>query len=42
VTMTPSDGAPIKNTGNVLSIFKKQSNGKWALYRDANMLMRVE
>lgn len=42
VTMTPSNGAPMKNAGNVLSIFKKQPNGKWALHRDANMLMRVE
>jgi uncharacterized protein (TIGR02246 family) len=38
VTITPkSSGAPIKRSGNTLSILQKQS-GKWVLYRDANLL----
>jgi uncharacterized protein (TIGR02246 family) len=38
VTIKPKPaGAPIKRSGNTLSILKKQS-GKWLLYRDANLL----
>lgn len=38
VTITPkASAAPIKRSGNALSILKKQS-GKWLLYRDANLL----
>jgi len=37
VVMTPKGGATVKRVGNVLSILKRQ-NGKWVMFRDANML----
>jgi uncharacterized protein (TIGR02246 family) len=41
VVIVPNEGAPpIKRQGNTLSIFRKQ-NGKWVLFRDANMLAVV-
>ncbi len=40
VTMTPIvGGAPMTRTGPTLTIFKKLSNGRWAISRDANMLV---
>jgi uncharacterized protein (TIGR02246 family) len=33
-----SDGNEVIRAGNALSIFRKQSNGSWALTRDANLL----
>lgn len=40
VTMTLKNGsAPITRAGPTLTIFKKQSNGRWAIARDANMLV---
>ena len=42
VVVTPRNGgAPIKRTGDVLSVLKKQEGG-WVIVRDANMLSRVE
>jgi uncharacterized protein (TIGR02246 family) len=42
VIMTPKKGgAPVKRTGNTLSILQKQ-NGAWVIARDANMLAVVE
>jgi uncharacterized protein (TIGR02246 family) len=38
VTVTPLEGAPQRREGYTLSIFGKNSNGKWLLVRDANML----
>jgi uncharacterized protein (TIGR02246 family) len=38
VTVTPPDGKQIRRSGNILSIFRKKSDGSWVLYRDANML----
>jgi uncharacterized protein (TIGR02246 family) len=41
VVMTPKKGgAPIKRTGNTMSILKKQ-DGAWVIFRDANMLAPV-
>jgi uncharacterized protein (TIGR02246 family) len=41
VVVTPPGGAPpIKRAGHTLSILRKQ-NGKWVLWRDANMLSPV-
>lgn len=38
VTMTPKDGGkPIKRSGPIMSVFRKV-NGRWLLFRDANML----
>jgi uncharacterized protein (TIGR02246 family) len=39
VTMTPlEDGSPVRRSGPTLSIFRKNSDGSWALFRDANLL----
>ncbi len=39
VTMTPlKDGAPMRRTGPVLTIFRKKADGRWVLSRDANLL----
>lgn len=41
VVITPTDGSkPMKRAGHTLSVLQKQ-NGKWALARDANMLVTV-
>jgi uncharacterized protein (TIGR02246 family) len=40
VEMTPlTDGAVSRRSGNVLSIFRRESGGAWQLTRDANMLV---
>jgi uncharacterized protein (TIGR02246 family) len=42
VTVTPLDGGSSRQrAGNILSIFRKESDGHWVLYRDANMLTAV-
>jgi uncharacterized protein (TIGR02246 family) len=39
VAMTPAGAdQPIRRSGYVLSVFRKQPDGRWALARDANML----
>jgi uncharacterized protein (TIGR02246 family) len=40
VTMTPLEAGspPVRRTGNTLSILRKQADGAWVLFRDANML----
>ena len=40
VNMTPIDkgGLPVRRSGNVLTIFRKNSGGNWVLFRDANLL----
>src|SRR5206468_8747572 len=39
VTMTPLDGGTAnRKTGDALSILRKQADGRWVIYRDANML----
>lgn len=39
VTFTPSSGTPATHTGHVLTILRKDSNGKWLIVRDANLLL---
>jgi uncharacterized protein (TIGR02246 family) len=42
VQMTPiAGGETIKRSGNVLSIFGRQSGGTWQLTRDANLLTQA-
>lgn len=42
VTMTPPGAnQPIRRSGYVLSVFRKQPDGRWAIARDANMLSVV-
>jgi uncharacterized protein (TIGR02246 family) len=38
VTMTPKGGQPQKRTGYTLTILRKQPDGRWVLFRDANLL----
>lgn len=39
VTITlPADGAPNRRRGNTLTIFRRLTNGRWVLARDANLL----
>ena len=38
VTATPAGGKPVRRSGYTLSILRKSAEGKWQLYRDANLL----
>ena len=38
VVMTPADGTPVRRNGNTLSVFRRLSDGRWVLARDANLL----
>jgi uncharacterized protein (TIGR02246 family) len=38
VTMTPPDGKPMRRSGYTLSIWRKQTEGAWVIFRDANLL----
>ena len=38
VVMTPADGAPMRRSGNTLSVFRRLPDGRWVLARDANLL----
>ena len=38
ITVMPPNGAPIQRRGYTLSILRKKSDGKWALWRDANLV----
>ena len=39
VTFTPTDGSPTTHAGHVLTILRKNHEGKWVIARDANLLM---
>ncbi len=42
VTVTPLPGGPPRNmAGNILSVFRKEPDGRWVLFRDANMLTPI-
>jgi uncharacterized protein (TIGR02246 family) len=39
LTVTPlTSGSPMSRAGHILSVFRKESDGRWVLFRDANML----
>jgi uncharacterized protein (TIGR02246 family) len=39
VTVTPMQGgSPSKRAGHTLSVFRKEPDGRWVLFRDANLL----
>jgi uncharacterized protein (TIGR02246 family) len=38
ITVTPEDGPAMRRSGPVLTVFRKESDGRWRLYRDANLL----
>jgi len=39
VTITPEQGESTKLSGYILTVFRKQTDGRWLLARDANLLM---
>lgn len=40
VTVTPKDGSPpMRRAGNTLTILRKETDGRWLLARDANLLV---
>jgi uncharacterized protein (TIGR02246 family) len=42
LTMTPLQGGPAqRHPGPTLSVFRKEQDGRWILFRDANMLKAV-
>ena len=41
ISMIPAGGEPIRHAGYTLSILHKQSDGKWLLARDANLVTKV-
>jgi uncharacterized protein (TIGR02246 family) len=38
VTATPPGGEPVRRAGYVLTILRKEPDGRWVLARDANLL----
>ena len=38
ITVTPTGGAPMRRSGYTLTIFRKEADGRWVLFRDANLL----
>jgi len=38
ITVTPSGGAPVRRSGYTLTILQKESDGRWRLMRDANLV----
>ncbi|HEX3665129.1 MAG TPA: SgcJ/EcaC family oxidoreductase [Rhizomicrobium sp.] len=38
MTVTPPDGPPVRRTGYTLSILRKEPDGRWLLFRDANLV----
>lgn len=38
VTVTPPNGSPVQRAGYTLSILRKEPDGRWLLYRDANFV----
>lgn len=39
ISMTPPGGTPVKRSGFTLTVLQKQSDGRWLLTRDANLVM---
>jgi uncharacterized protein (TIGR02246 family) len=37
-TVPDADGAPTRRTGPVLSVLRKKPDGRWVIFRDANMI----
>jgi len=38
ITVTPPGGAPVRRSGYTLTILRKESDGRWRLMRDANLV----
>ena len=41
VTVTPQNGVSVTRAGYALSIYRKETDGRWRLARDANMMQVV-
>jgi uncharacterized protein (TIGR02246 family) len=42
VTITPLPAGPPQNlAGNILSVFRREPDGQWRLFRDANLLTAI-
>ncbi len=39
MTITPEGGGPIRKSDYVLTILRKEADGRWRLARDANLLI---
>ncbi len=43
IRVTPSGSdKPMHQAGHILTVYRREPDGKWRLWRDANMLTRVE
>jgi uncharacterized protein (TIGR02246 family) len=38
IAVTPPGGAPVRRAGYTLSILRKEPDGRWLLFRDANLV----
>jgi uncharacterized protein (TIGR02246 family) len=38
LTVTATEGSPVHRSGYTLTIFRKGQEGRWRLYRDANLM----
>jgi uncharacterized protein (TIGR02246 family) len=38
LTLTPPEGEPLHRSGYTLTILRKDADGRWRLYRDANLV----
>ncbi|HKE56973.1 MAG TPA: SgcJ/EcaC family oxidoreductase [Pyrinomonadaceae bacterium] len=39
VTFTPPGGKPSVRSGHILTVLRKRGDGKWVIFRDANLLL---
>jgi uncharacterized protein (TIGR02246 family) len=42
MVVTPPNGAPVRRSGYTLTILRKESDGRWRLARDANLLTEAK
>jgi uncharacterized protein (TIGR02246 family) len=42
VTITPPGGEPVRRAGYTLTILRKETDGRWLLARDANLLTKQD
>jgi len=38
LTLTPPEGEPLRRSGYTLTILRKDADGRWRLFRDANLV----
>ena len=41
MVVTPPNGAPVRRSGYTLTILRKESDGRWRLARDANLMTQA-